>query len=138
MRGGMLRTFVDRALRGETIEVDRGGAWGADLVYVNDVAHAIAEAVTRRAVGTFNAGSGARVTSADAARAVLRATGRAESDLHIRGEAIEGEGFAALDIRRAREALDFAPRSLDEGLQAWITSDRRSRDSSLRSRRPAG
>ena len=114
----MIGTFVARALRKEPIELRDGGAFDADFVYVDDVIEAIVALVAGKTSGVFNAGSGARTTSKETARAVARVFGRGEIAIRVSGDSLPC-GFAPLDSTRIRLLLGIQPRSLDEGLRSW-------------------
>lgn len=123
---GMVPSFAQRLLRGEVVTVDHGGRYQADLVHVDDVVDAIVAAITRRARGPFNIGSGHAVTSLDVARALAAAAGRDDDAVRITGEP-SGDviaGFSPLAIDRARAELGYAPRTIALGLASTLASFR--------------
>lgn len=110
-RSGMLAHLTKRLLRGDTVILEHGGAYGADYVSVHDVARVAVDACESSATGPFNIGSGRRTTI------------RVLADI-IRGATETGEiivkptdrprfvGFPALNIGRASRGLGFATQIL--------------------------
>lgn len=120
----MLSTFLERARSGTEIQLNDGGAFGADLVYVDDVVNAIEASLERDVTGAFNVGSGRRTTALEAARIVCAVTGFSEENIRVTGEPPAGmAGFAALDVTRAREDLAYDPVDLEDGLRRWIAEE---------------
>jgi UDP-glucose 4-epimerase len=125
-RRSMLAQFIARARAGKTIELSDGGAFGADLVYVDDVVKAIIAGIELDASGIFNVGSGQRTTSRQAAIEVFHAVGAAEPDISITGTAPTSfSGFAALNVSRARCELGYEPLHLRDGLARWLSEAER-------------
>lgn len=115
-RQGVVYNFARAVLRGEVVRIAENRC--VDLLYVEDAAEAMATALERAgAVGTdiFNVGAGCPVALDELAKAVGRVAGR-EARIECRDEG----GAFYLDIGRARQALDFAPRRLEEGLRCFI------------------
>ena len=117
----MVHTFATRLLAGQQIVVHDGGRYSSDLVYVDDVAHAILAAMQPHVTGCFNIGAGRRVSTAEVARCLGSLVDGAGSLIQIApsGTGPAG-GFAELDVARAREHLAHRATSLAEGLSAYV------------------
>jgi UDP-glucose 4-epimerase len=123
-RGGMVGTFASKLRAGEPVVLQDGGRFRADLVYVDDVAESVVQAVERQATGVFNVGSGAAPSALDVATTLAELLGRPASQLTVEPatENIGAAGYAPLSIGRARDALGYAPRSARDGLSAYVAS----------------
>ena len=113
---GAVFNFARAVLRGEAVRIEENRR--VDLLYVDDAAEATVKALERAgSIGTdiLNIGAGCPVALDELAQAIGRVTGR---DTRIE----RGTGGSAfyLDIGRARQALDFAPLRLEEGLRHFI------------------
>ncbi|HEY8379049.1 MAG TPA: NAD-dependent epimerase/dehydratase family protein [Nannocystis sp.] len=124
---GVVAAFLSRALRGEPPVIFGDGTQTRDLVYVGDVARAIALAVGQGPAGhvVCNIGTGREVSVAELARAALRVCGRSELTPAF-APARAGEiARSAAATGRAAEVLGFAVEvALDEGLRrtaAWLS-----------------
>jgi UDP-glucose 4-epimerase len=120
---GVVAIFTGRMLRGEPVTVNGDGCQTRDYVYVEDVARANLLALTSRATGPFNIGTGIETDVNTLARLLLAATG-SRSPVH-HGEAKPGEQRrSVVDPRRAAAELGWRPEvSLAEGLErtvAWF------------------
>lgn len=128
---GVVAAFLSRALRGEPLTIFGDGAQTRDLVYVGDVARAIALAVGQGPEGHVlcNIGGGREISVAELARASLRACGVDVAITHAPARAGEIARSAAATARAAA-ALGFrAEVELDEGLgrtAAWLSGQVRS------------
>jgi UDP-glucose 4-epimerase len=123
MSGGVVALFADRLSRGERVRVSDGGRYQTDLVYVDDVVSAAVAAIERPSIdGVINVGSGRATTLLELARALAALMNRGEDAIEVEpaSDAAVDLGFAAVDVSRARTLLDYAPRSLHEGLRAWL------------------
>lgn len=115
---GAVAAFLDRALRGQPIEIWGDGTVVRDYVYVGDIVQALLAAARHAgARKVFNIGSGVGVSLNELAREVGRAAGR---ELEVRYA--PGRGFDVpanvLDASAAREELGWRPATpLAEGLQ---------------------
>jgi UDP-glucose 4-epimerase len=115
------QVFVERALLGEPLTLDRGGASRIDFTYCDDVAAGVAAAALDEAAANqvFN---------------ITRGEGRSILELAeiikalVPGTAIEESGPSeprpergALGIERARRLIGYEPRfSLEEGLERYL------------------
>jgi UDP-glucose 4-epimerase len=120
---GVVAIFTGRMLRGEPVTVNGDGCQTRDYVYVEDVARANLLALTSRATGPFNIGTGIETDVNTLARLLLAATGSRSLVRH--GEAKPGEQRrSVVDPRRAAAELGWRPEvSLAEGLErtvAWF------------------
>ncbi len=120
---GVVAIFTGRMLRGEPVTVNGDGCQTRDYVYVEDVARANLLALTSRATGPFNIGTGIETDVNTLARLLLAATGSRSPVRH--GEAKPGEQRrSVVDPRRAAAELGWRPEvSLAEGLErtvAWF------------------
>jgi len=116
--------FCAQALRGDSLMVDAPGTHTADFVHVDDVVHAIVQAVEVLRPDTYNIGSERAVSILELARLAAAAAGRDPTSVELRGPANSPHraGFVALDCARARGALSFAPRPLSAGLEDVMRS----------------
>jgi UDP-glucose 4-epimerase len=130
---GALTAFIQRAMRGEPLEIFGDGEATRDFIYVGDLCAGILAAHERRDVqGVLHLASERETTIAGLARLVLDATGSDSEIVNLdrrRGEVERNFAIA----RRAGEVLGWkAEVSLEEGIErtvAWFreTSDVNSR-----------
>ena len=120
--GTVLRTFVERAARGETLEYWGSGARQQDFIHADDVARAC-EAALASGGGTFNVASGSPVSMRELAETIARAAGLPMSMVRAAGKPDAGEERrVAYSIARGRELLGWEPQiSLPEGIRLWIS-----------------
>lgn len=115
---GAVHAFARTILDGQTVRIPADRR--IDLLYCADAAAAIANSAERAAelgTCTLNIGAGRSVSLADLAAVIGHQLGR-EPALEV--EAAGGEFY--MDIERARDRLDFAPRSLDQGIAGVLES----------------
>jgi UDP-glucose 4-epimerase len=123
---GAVAVFLDRALRGEAIEIWGDGSVVRDYVHVKDVAEAFVRA-TRYAgePRTFNIGSGRGTTVVELLGMIEALTGRNVLRRHYPGRPFDVP-VNVLDITRARVHLGWQPQySLEQGLRRtfeWLKS----------------
>lgn len=116
---GMIPNFIRRLSAGEVVTLKDGGTYHVDFAYIDDVIDITFKALEANATGIFNVGSGVASTSLDAARIVADVLGADPDLIQVEGEATEN-GFAALDVAKARETFDFQPKGLKEGISIWL------------------
>lgn len=124
MRGGVVRVFVDRLRGGEPVQVQGGGAFASDLVYVDDVVDGLIAASQGEADGIFNLGSGRRTSTLELATTIAGLVGAPSGQVEVLGAPAPG-GFAALDIGQARQVLGYRPTALRDGLRAMLEEEGR-------------
>jgi UDP-glucose 4-epimerase len=109
------RVFVPRARAGEPLSLVRGGREEKTLLWVEDAALAVAEAVDRRAAGVFNIAPERPTAVGEIARLVVEASGRGSTvSVQDDGGPVPTHRYA---VERARSGLGFvAPTSLAEGI----------------------
>jgi dTDP-L-rhamnose 4-epimerase len=124
---GIVSFFAQLALRGAAIEVYEDGGIIRDFVFIEDVVHAISAAIDTRADwdAPIDIGFGRAITLLELARLMAEQASAPPPTTSRRFRA--GDVRAAYaDIRRAREALAYAPLTdLSAGVQqlfAWIRS----------------
>jgi UDP-glucose 4-epimerase len=120
---GLVSTFLVQAAAGQPLIVGDGGRYFVDLVHVDDVVDAIVTCVRTQVIGVYNLGSGRSTSTLELASCLVEMAGLSKSQVVVEG-AVEGPrlGFAPLDIRRAREVLNFSPRGLRAGLLPLLQS----------------
>lgn len=117
-----VRRFIDDARAGRTIQLSGSGRYGADFVFVEDVVAAFLAALERPVSGVYNIGSGVRTTIAELATSITRRLG-GTVQVSADGEDSPGaQGFAPLDIQKARADLGYAPTPIAEALSRTIES----------------
>jgi UDP-glucose 4-epimerase len=119
----VIPTFLRLAAEGKPLRLVDGGRARFNFVYVSDVADLVARAIERSRTGIFNVGSGESTSLLELAQANIALHADREVELNVEPETNDGfSGFPAISIDAAREAFDYAPRSLADGLKAYRTS----------------
>ncbi len=117
----VVRTFFDRAIRGEDITIEGDGTQTRDFVHVDDVVAANCRAATTDRVGeAFNVGTGTSITVRGLAEAIRRVTD-SDSDI-VHADPRPGDiDDSRADLTRAREGLGYEPAvSLSDGLESLV------------------
>ncbi|NKJ51175.1 epimerase [Burkholderia sp. SG-MS1] len=126
------RTFIEAALRGETLHAPDGAELAVDQVYVADTVAGLLLALDKQThrFDSYNVATGVAPTIADVAEAVNRAIPGARITVGSRGPYRHGGTVlsakkGALDISRARDELGYEPRyDLQRGIEATIEETR--------------
>jgi dTDP-L-rhamnose 4-epimerase len=133
---GVLMTFCNRALVGDTLTLYEDGDITRDFVHVDDVVAALAAAGVRGGLpeGAINIGSGVPTTIGQAAALIRDAVG-SPSKIVVGGQFRMGDvRHAVADIRRAGEVFNFRPRvEFADGIRrlvAWVREQAPVRDRS--------
>lgn len=125
------RTFIEAALRNEAFHMESGADLAVDQVYISDTVAGLLLALDKpqHRFEAYNVATGVAPTIGDAAKAVCaaipgaRITVGAAPYRYRGGIAIAAKG--ALDIRRAREELGYAPKyTLQQGIALTIDATR--------------
>jgi UDP-glucose 4-epimerase len=118
---GFIAATASKLAAGIAVSLRNGGSFGADMVYVDDVARAAIAAVGRPFRGAVNVGSGTVSTARTIAQELAGMLGADESLIRLEPATAEPEsGFGALDITLARRELSYTSTPLREGLAlAW-------------------
>lgn len=126
--GMVIPNFVQRALRGEPIQVFGDGEQSRCFTHVGDAVRAIAALMeTPEAEGqVFNIGSEEEITMNELARRVCAFVGSEAGYFHVPYEAVYGPGFEDMrrrtpDIRKLRGVIGYEPQhTTDDILRAVI------------------
>lgn len=119
---GAIAVFVDRAIRGQAIDIWGDGSVTRDYIHVGDVARAFVQAVDINAPsGVYNIGSGHGHTLNELLGEIAAMLGRDIERRHLPGRGIDVPANI-LDITKARSALAWAPQiPLAQGLARTIS-----------------
>jgi len=120
--GAVIPTFVQRALRGQTLTIYGDGEQGRDFVNVRDVARAnVAATVAPGAAGeVFNVGGGRMMSINDLANAVRDVVG--EIQVEHAAPRIGEVRFSQADISKAQRLLDWSPQAeFDSALRETVS-----------------
>jgi UDP-glucose 4-epimerase len=125
---GAVAVFLDRALRGEAIEIWGDGSVVRDYVYVGDVADAFVRSLSYEgAQRVFNIGSGTGTTLKDLVEKIGALLGRKLAVAYRPARRVDVP-VNVLDSSAAARLLDWRPRtSLAQGLQRtcdWMRAAR--------------
>jgi len=125
--GGVVPIFVDRDLRGETLQIYGDGTQTRDLLYATDCARFVVDAtVSDRAIGeVFNAGTGSDVSINDLAELIAT---ESVAIKHVEHPHPQSEvDTLRSDPSKAKELLDWEPTvSLAAGIEKvrqWLSAD---------------
>jgi UDP-glucose 4-epimerase len=115
---GAVGAFLHRLARGEPIALYGDGSVVRDYLYVGDLAAAVIQLLDNLdAPAVLNVGSGEGVSLTELLEVVGEATGEPTTVERLPARDLDVEAIV-LDVSRLRAAIDFAPRSLDEGVAA--------------------
>lgn len=123
MRGGDGRavpTFIDQALRGDSITVHGNGTQTRSLCYVDDLIEGIWRLLFSDHVGPMNMGNPEEVTVLELAERIRSIVG-SSSGIVFKGRPIDDPEVRCPDLSLAKEVLGWEPKiPLDEGLKLTI------------------
>ena len=126
LRGGfgLVRTLLEKALRGEAVEMWGDGTAMRDYLFIDDVVEACIRLTDNpQATGVFNAGSGTGTSIRELITLVARVTGRAPEVIERPARGTDVRAIV-LDCTRLRAATAWTPTvALEEGLQrtwTWV------------------
>ena len=127
-RRHFLNTFVQRAAKGEDVEVHRyrDGAPVVEILHINDFATGLRMAIQAHMTGILHLGSGSPIDTPTLAALVCELSG---TGAQVRQRNIaRNVANVILDSSLARRALNWHPEiSLDAGLGKLVTNDTNSR-----------
>lgn len=120
---GAVAVFLGKALRGEEIQIWGDGTVVRDYVHISDVIAAITRAATAQTTSrVFNVGSGVGLALNGVLDGIEHVLGRPTRRVYQEARSFDVP-VNLLDIARAREELDWAPRlSFIEGLERFASS----------------
>jgi len=119
--------FIQQVLTGGSIVLFGSGKQTRDFVYIDDVLEALVRSATAEAVnrGIVNIGSGRETSISELVDQVAQVTGHEINLIHNPSKS-GGVPRLVADISRARELLDFEPKtSLQDGLRLTMERDYR-------------
>ena len=58
MKGGVIKSFINKLSAQEKITISGNGDWGSDLIYIDDVAHALFLLIFKNFTGPINIATG--------------------------------------------------------------------------------
>lgn len=125
--GNVIPIFAERMLRGQDVVIFGDGEQTRDFVHARDVAQANYRAgISEHAAGSFNVGSGSRISVNRLAEMMAEMVGMPTSIVH--SDPRPGDVRDSLaTVRAAGEAFGFAPGvDLESGLSeylAWLRAD---------------
>jgi UDP-glucose 4-epimerase len=127
---GLFSQLVESPLAGKPVKIPRGGDQRDDVIYVDDIAEAIVQAVlhSRPSYDAYNISRGVGTTLHDFADAVRKVVPNAQIEI---GNGLDYHGLGAcycgiMDNTRASVDLGFRPRfDLDSGVAHYIETMRK-------------
>lgn len=119
----LIADFAAQIGRGDRLSLRNAGRHQVDWVYLDDVVRAILAVAKARISGIYNIGSGSPGTAREVAETLVEFLGADPSLIELE-PALDSSatGFAGLDITRARNSFQYAPRSLRAGLEAYVAT----------------
>jgi nucleoside-diphosphate-sugar epimerase len=130
-RPRMPKTYVDAALKGEPLHIERGGDLAVDQVFIEDTVSGIVLALDKEVhrFDAYNIATGTAPTLSDVARiindTIPGANIRIDPGPYLHGDRILTARKGALDISRARTELGYEPQySIERGINEMIAESR--------------
>lgn len=130
-RPRMPKTYIDAALKGETLHIPTGGDLAVDQVYIDDTVQGIVLALEKEhhRFDAYNVATGEAPTVSEVARIVNKvipgADIRVDGGTYYPVEGIVSAVKGALDISRARGELGYAPQfGIQKGIETMIALSR--------------
>ena len=112
-------TFINQALNNRPVTIDGDGTQTSDFVYIDDVIQGTLLAWEKNKHGVYNIGSGEELSVRELAERIINIS-NSKSEVALSGKATERPFAFFLDVTKSQEALGYSPRSLDEGLHAYL------------------
>jgi len=112
-------TFSNQALDNRPVTIDGDGTQTSDFVYIDDVIQGTLLAWEKNKPGVYNIGSGEELSVRELAERIINIS-NSKSEVALSGKATERPFAFFLDVTKSQEALGYSPRSLDEGLHAYL------------------
>jgi len=113
----VVMNFIHKTLQGLPLQVQGGGHYKTDLVFVRDVIDVTMHALHSGPPGIYNVGSGVAKSILELAHAVAEVFERQVPIEIVSTHAAVPGGFRPLDIEKARTTWPWSPRSLQDGLR---------------------
>jgi len=131
---GVLSIFCSQIMDGKRLNIFEDGGIVRDFIYMDDVVQSLVAGARAKTppTGPVNVGSGYSASILECAQTLLELLGASRDNYTITGAFRAGDiRHAVADISKARETLDWAPRtSLRDGLKALATWARAERNAS--------
>lgn len=120
---GAVAVFLHKLRTGQPIEVWGDGSVIRDYIHIDDVMDAALRLITYTGQHkTFNIGSGRGLSLNDVIRVIANALQQQPNVVYRPGRKLDVPANV-LDIRRARQELDWCPRvSFEEGIKNWVAA----------------
>ena len=118
-KSNAIPTFINQALNNKPITIHGDGTQTSDFVYIDDIVQGTLLAWESDKPGVYNIGSGQETSVRELARHIVSIT-NSKSELVLTDRETERPFRFFLDIAKAQKALRYSPRSLNEGLRAYI------------------
>lgn len=109
--------LIENTMKGLPVKLYDGEIYKTDFVYVGDVVSAALSAVEGGSPGIYNIGSGEATSLVELARTIGKVIGKSVPIEIVDTGTKNNKGFRHLDIKKARMAWNWYPRSLEEGLK---------------------
>lgn len=106
----LVNTLMRRAAEGADLHLHAPARARRDFTYAGDGAQGVVDALTTRADGVFNIGSGAPVTNAEIAAAIIEGFGSRSRIIVDDPEATERVQATGMDLTHSAQALGYRPR----------------------------
>ena len=120
---GVIPMFISQLNAGSPIQINDGGRYSVDLVFVEDVVQATWQVIEQRSLGIYNIGSGQSHSILEVAEIIAELACAGPDLLHVGPlNEVRQSGFASLDITKARTKLGYEPTPLREGLKRIFQS----------------
>jgi UDP-glucose 4-epimerase len=120
---GVIPKFIQRLGDGCPIQIQDGGRYTVDLVFVEDVIQATWQVIEHSATGIYNIGSGQSHSILEVAQIIAEFTCASPDLLQVQPHTLAiRSGFSGLDVTKAQTTLGYEPTALRAGLKRCVES----------------
>lgn len=119
----VLKIFIEKAIRGDTLTYSGTGARCQDFTHVDDVTSAVLQCIIVRAsTGIFNISAGKPINMKELANLICSLVSNCKSEIVASGVVDEQENYKAkFSIEKAKKILNWEPKvTLEQGIKQWI------------------